>query len=602
MAVPILRKAHWGAWLLALTLIAVAARGQPSAPPPDSPPASAAPAPADALSRAKDLNARGLAMLDNDDAERALAYFRQSRDLYPSSKNIANEAIALQQLGRYDEALDVYEVLLTQYAAGLGERNRAALGPVMAGLRKKIGRIWVTTNVEQAVVLIDGRRRGALPRKEPLRALPGPRVVRVVAAGYDAVEATVEVAAGERATVDAKLKPLAEVGRLRVEDESGLAAQVFVDGVEVGTAPWEGLLRPGTHRVWLRKGELGSRLLTVTILEGQIALVRAKATALGAPIRIEAKPRTAAIEIDDIPVGAGRWEGRLAVGEHVIEVYEDGYHGQRRSLVSRKGDAPSLMAVKLLVDRDHPRWPSEPVGSFWLDAFVGYAGGPSLGSGAEEACPDACSADPWANGLIAGGRGGFRFPFGLSVELHGGYLMFGSVVDRSLSRRFGPADEYRVIYDITDDLFVRGPFVGPGVSYRHALDDRFALVARLSAGVFFPVAGDDVSGTATARGVSADLVVSNNDPQRDVTFFVMPALGAEASLGPVDLGLALGGAFFPLIGPSLSDRRLGVDPDAGTASPGSAYDAPTIDAIARERAFGLFGLVVPQLSVGYTFD
>ncbi|RLB65616.1 MAG: hypothetical protein DRI90_01535 [Deltaproteobacteria bacterium] len=504
--------------------------------------------------------------------------------------------------GRFDEALDVYETLLTQYAQGLSKGDQAALGPVMVGLRKKIGRIWVSANVEGAVVLIDGNKRGKLPRKEPVRALSGQRVVRVVLAGYDTFEATVDVEPGERVTVDAKLRPLTEVGRLRVEDESGLAARVFVDGVEVGTAPWEGLLRPGAHRVWLRKDDLGSRLLTVTILEGQIALVRAKATALGAPIRIEVQPRTAAIEIDGIGVGVGTWEGRLAVGDHTIEAFEGGYHGKTAQLVSRKGDAPSVLAIPLPVDRDHPRWPSPYAGDLWLDAFAAYAGGPTFGSGAERACPSECSNEPWVNGFMAGGRLGYRFPFGLSVELNGGYLWLGASVDRSLRRSFGPSGEYRVTYQLQDSIAVRGPFVGPGASYRYGFNDRFGLVARLSVGVFFSVATDEITGTAATDGAAVPVVVSGNEPQRNVTFFVMPALGTELRLDPFDVGLALGAAFFPLAGPELPNQRLSTTSSSGVSNPGSVYNAPASDAIANERAYGMFGLLVPQLSLAYTFD
>ena len=88
--------------------------------------------------------------------------------------------------------------------------------------------------------------------------------------------------------------------------------------------------------------------------------MRAKASVLGPPVRIEAVPRSAEIEIDGIAVGAGSWEGRLAVDSHSIEAYKESYHRQSREIVSRKNTPPSLMALKLPIDRDHPRWPSPP--------------------------------------------------------------------------------------------------------------------------------------------------------------------------------------------------------------------------------------------------
>lgn len=596
---------------------------QPDAPPPEAPasPPGAGSAPAagkgagatagtpgkpmpspGVLAHAKELHRRGIKMLQAGDEERALEYFRKSRSLYPSTQNITNEAVCLHRLGRYDEALEVYEVLLTQYAEGLDAEDRAAIGPAMAELRGKVGSVWVSANVE-ASVLIDGRERGKLPLRNPIRVLDGRRRVRVVRTGYEPFEATVEVAIGQTVNVDAKLAPLTEVGTLRVEDEAGKKVDVYVDGVKVGTTPWEGLLGPGEHLVWTRLGDMGSGLSAVTVVEGQIAMVRTGVLELGPEVRVTVQPRTAAIEVDGIGVGAGSWAGQLPAGEHAITLFEAGYHTKTERIFSRKGDAPLVINVRLDIDPDHPRWPSAFDGDFWLGISAGLPLSGSIGSGAEDDCPSRCTSDPVVYGIMAEGRAGYRFPVGLSLEIAGGYLWFNKKLDRTLTDSFTHQDQtYSVTYEIQDDIAVRGPWVGPGVSYRMKLSDSFALLGRTTLGVFFSVASDDVQGTARTTGEPVATELGNRDPQRQVTLFVMPEIGAHGMFGPVDLGLSLGLAFFPFIeGPELVNAPLRPGGETNDADPSDVRNAGSTDAIADERAYGLFALWVPRISAAYTF-
>src|SRR5262245_13798149 len=111
---------------------------EPVAAPPDPSLRSPEQPSEDALTTAKELNRRGVALLDANDVERALEYFLKSRATFPSSKNIGNVAICLDRLGRFDEALEVYEELLVGYETGLDAEDRATIGPAMAALREKV--------------------------------------------------------------------------------------------------------------------------------------------------------------------------------------------------------------------------------------------------------------------------------------------------------------------------------------------------------------------------------------------------------------------------------------------------------------------------------
>ncbi|MEO7331353.1 MAG: PEGA domain-containing protein, partial [Minicystis sp.] len=396
---------------------------------------------------AEELFKRGLVLLEAGDPERALEHFLRSRQAYPSSSNTADAAICLDRLGRYDEALEMYEELLVRFAADLDAEDQANIRPAMAALRQKVGSVLVSANVE-GMVMIEARERGRLPLLGPLRVNPGSYLLRVIKDGYATYEVRVVVAAGATVRVDAKLEALAAAGALRVEDPDNEGSEVFVDAVRIGRAPWEGTLGPGRHLVWTRKSDRGSAPVAVVVLQGQTALLRARSGPLGPPVRVDIDPPAAELSLDGVSLGRGSWEGRLPLGTHRLSAIESGYRPGEASLDLREGvTAPVRVKLGLTVDPSHPRWPRPSIGHLSLGAFGGYAFGGSLGSRAEQDCPHHCSGkDPSVSGLLAGLRGAYNFNFGLSLELSGGYQSLSTSLSRSRMDTYGPGDRYRITY------------------------------------------------------------------------------------------------------------------------------------------------------------
>ena len=159
------------------------------------------------LQQAKEQFRMGVARLNAGDTAGALNDFQRSRELRPSGKNTVNAAICLERLERYDEALDLYEEVLTRFASDLEAEDRENLGPVMAALRAKLSYIELSANVPGDVTLA-GRARGRLPFKTPLRVLPGQPTLRIVNDGYRPYESTLGLVAGQTLQLDARLEPL----------------------------------------------------------------------------------------------------------------------------------------------------------------------------------------------------------------------------------------------------------------------------------------------------------------------------------------------------------------------------------------------------------
>jgi hypothetical protein len=541
-------------------------------------------------------------MLDAGDLERALDYFLQSRRVLPTTKNTTNAAIVLERLGRFDEALELYEELLLKFAGGLQEEDREAIAPAMADLRPRVGGIEVTSNVGGSVQ-IDGRERGRLPLLSPIRVLPGKHTVRVVQPGYREFETTVEVGAGESKPIDAKLQALPGVGTLQVVDTEGGAADVFVDGTKLGSTPWEGALPAGRHLIWLRRGDkVGSMPAWVQVIEGQAAISKLQSLPLGPPIKVRVEPATASLEIGGFSPGVGGWQGRLPAGSYTVRASEPGYQAAARRIEAGIDAAPIDLTIRLPVDPNHPRWPRDE-GSFVAEILGGAMIGPSLSGDAEDACPDACSRDP-ALGFLVGARGGYRFPIGIAVEFAGGYMRLTQSIERTERDSFIAVtaegeQEATVTYDLTDDILVHGPFASVGASYRYTTD-MFHLGTRASLGLLVSFSRDSVGGSASTTGPSVPVFLEHGDATAvSAAPFLAPEITAGLALGPVDLGLSLGAAFFPAQGPELERGRFGPTSSAtNEADPGAVENAPESAVIDGERAYGRFVVFMPALTLG----
>ncbi len=305
------------------------------------------------LQQAKVLFIEGNELRKAGDCERGVDRFLRSRALVPSVSNTLNAAWCLQQIGRADESLELYEDVLTRFRESLSTDERASIGPTLALLRKQVGSMDVSSDVAGTLV-IDGRSRGRLPLAFPVRVLPGSHVVRVLADGWQTFEKTVNVRAGETASVDAKLAPLARAGRLRIAGPQVDGAQLYVDGALVGEAPWEGTLSSGPHVIALRKGDKGTAPVLAQVLESQTAAPMLELAAGVADVQITTDPPSASIAVDGVPLGHGRWLGWLPAGSHTITGAEAGYFSGERKL--NVAGAAVRASLALQVDQKHPIW------------------------------------------------------------------------------------------------------------------------------------------------------------------------------------------------------------------------------------------------------
>jgi hypothetical protein len=150
------------------------------------------------------MKARADAEMDGGAFAEAITSYRASYELSRNPALLYNIGSAYERLGDYPRALAYLEQF--SIVASLELRGRVpALAGLIAGVRGRLGGVFVSCNVPGAHVLVRGTWRGTTPLPAGIQAMPGPAIVEVLADGYSPFAREVVLKAGTEVKLDAML-------------------------------------------------------------------------------------------------------------------------------------------------------------------------------------------------------------------------------------------------------------------------------------------------------------------------------------------------------------------------------------------------------------
>lgn len=262
------------------------------------------------------------------------------------------------------------------------------------------GNIRVLSNVEGAMVFLDGAEKGAAPI-DLKNVEPGEHVVEIRAAGFVTREERVTVAAGAAAVLKLDLQAdgvKAAVGIVKVVSPVS-EAEVFIDGEKVGTVPQEKELATGDHFVVVSKPGYQHFKKKLTVEEGKVITITAELKSVGG-LRFLSNPGGAQVMMDGQAIGVTPMVSEeVSAGEHIISVSLDGYLDFETSVKVAGGKMKVVNAVLEKIDtgptdaevaREQKSLSSFgatvlPVGRSTIDFALGYpyyfSGGITVGAG-----------------------------------------------------------------------------------------------------------------------------------------------------------------------------------------------------------------------------
>lgn len=348
---------------------------------------AAAPTPAD-VATAKQLFAQGLKLYHEGSYREAMAAFLRANALSPRASIQRNIAQCNRDLKDFAAAYDAYEVLLTKYGATMAAADRRSIQRALEELALLTGAVRINVTDAGATVAVDGHEAATTPLTGPLRVNLGPHTITVTKAGFEPLAKDVKLSGGDEAALDGPLQPEITTGHLIVSAPVEAKVEVWLDGKDVGPAPWEGDVAPGTHAVEARGADRYAASRPVDVDRRGHVEVALDLVARTGHLHVETHTSDGTILVDGRMVGTGTFDGPFPAGDHDLAVEASGYRTFHKTF-SLHADQSDVEDAQLETDTGAQRT-SGVYSGFGLfgyatpsggSTFLGSAGSSPLGTG-----------------------------------------------------------------------------------------------------------------------------------------------------------------------------------------------------------------------------
>jgi hypothetical protein len=448
---------------------------------------------------AKSHHAAAEAAAKAKDWAKAADEFRAANALEKSPESAEGLANAEHELGHVTLAYEAYEDYLNTYSAKLPAAKKALAEKRLKELAEKTGAFTIEVNEPGAEIFLDDKSLGKSPLPRPVRVLAGPHRIRVVKEGFLHWEQAPNASAQGQASVSVKLEVDARKARLNVREQGNQQVHVFVDGVDMGAAPWSGDVDGGEHEIVVKSATMLATPQKITVAKGETKEVVVVASTTTATLKVSTADGKGVIYIDGKVAGEGVFSGDIPAGPHKITVKRDGYDPFEEDISLKEKETVSRSVTLQLVatvttgqvKTDEDRLEGL-YGSVGLSGILLPTGN---GNDIQNLCDKGtagmtCSGSPDIGGALHGYVGYHWDPVGMELFLQAAYDQTTPTVQYASSpvnlnadpareekyafRRIGGTAAARARLTWQTKKVRLGFAAGPGFSYRQVLFQRDA--------------------------------------------------------------------------------------------------------------------------------
>jgi hypothetical protein len=268
----------------------------------------------------------------------AMGEYQRAYEVSHNPRVLFNVGVCEKNLGHYLRASAAFRKELAEAGKKVPANELAAIHSALGTLEPLISTLVVATNEPGATLTIDKEPQpGVSPFAQPIAIDVGVHTLRLTKPGFtDAVLENLTVVSGEVAQAKLTLTPLEPKGHAHIEVTGPSRAAVYIDGKDMGNAPFDGDVDTGAHVVEARADDYVTvrQPLSVKYREAASLTLTLSPRRHEGFLRIAALPDGAIIEIDGKRVGVSHWEGPLTSKDgHEVVIKKDGYYTQTQELV-----------------------------------------------------------------------------------------------------------------------------------------------------------------------------------------------------------------------------------------------------------------------------
>ena len=267
--------------------------------------------------------------------------------VYELSKNprvLYNVAICEKNLSHFAKAVTLLEREIREGGRKLPAHEQRDAEVAIGLIRDFVSAVEVTSNEAGASILVDGEPAGTTPLAKPIPVDVGKHTIEAKKTGFVTASQAVEVPRRHTPSVALQLAPEQAVAAVTVDASGAPHANIWIDGVDHGPAPFRGSLPLGRHTFEARADGYAAVVQTTTLASAapvSLAMVLTEARHEG-KAKVVASPQGSAIEIDGRVVGESSWEGVLRSGGHHLTVKKAGFLDYSSELVVTDGQSRTL--------------------------------------------------------------------------------------------------------------------------------------------------------------------------------------------------------------------------------------------------------------------
>ncbi|HEX3770177.1 MAG TPA: PEGA domain-containing protein [Polyangiaceae bacterium] len=257
----------------------------------------------------------------------ALVEFQRAYEISHNPRVLFNVGVTEKLLTHYARAVDAWEKEQAEGGAQLSPAETSELKNAIAIVQQFVTTIDVAANEPDATLSIDDYPVGKTPFVGPVRIDVGKHVLKLSKDGFvDAVQ-TVDVASGAKTPVTFHIEPVNKTALVSVAAGGATNATIFIDGRDMGPAPFKGEVSADRHTIEARAPGFVTVGQTVDVQYRQpvsLTLTLSQERHEGR-LKVSA-PEGASIAIDEKVVGAGSYDGVVSTtGGHQLVVTKPGY-------------------------------------------------------------------------------------------------------------------------------------------------------------------------------------------------------------------------------------------------------------------------------------